>query len=114
MTKKKQTGAGKALARTGSTAIQPARDTMHRMEGGGDLVDVDVLLEPIGDDADDPLWSTSVADGLFLGISGLTGGGVVQPAVHADQEVLDRADASTEQRMAGRHGHVAAQVLLRR
>jgi hypothetical protein len=44
MTKKKQTGAGKALATTGSTAIQPARDTMHRMEGGGDLVRVDAVF----------------------------------------------------------------------
>lgn len=43
MTKKKQTGTGKALATTRSTAIQPAHDTMHRMEGGGDLVRVDAV-----------------------------------------------------------------------
>lgn len=44
MTKKKQTGTGKALATTRPTAIQPARDTMHRMEGGGDLVRVDAVF----------------------------------------------------------------------
>lgn len=44
MPKKKQTGAGKALTTTKpATALQPTRDAVHQMQGGGDLVRVDAV-----------------------------------------------------------------------